>query len=166
MAMDGEQCAAPGTCAGAEDPWRLSRLEIRTSLLPRQWPVARVEILHAQRGRLTDLAYRKEPLECVFEAIGRIMGFDATVRSLELDYRPTGASEGGDEAQGRAAVAITLAVADRDYRGAGRSDDVVQSCALAYVAALAAADRDREAEGGGSRLPRWQPDGLIGSGPW
>ncbi len=113
-----------------DGPWRLGRIAIGTRLAPDRGPFARVEIEHATRGRLIEIASGPGPLDCVFEAIRRILGIDATVRELDLDFR------------GRT-LRILILVGGREYCGVARSPDPFRGCALAFLDALGRADRDR-----------------------
>jgi hypothetical protein len=113
--------------------WTLVRIDIRATATPGGWPLARVELRHASRGRVTDIASCEGHLDSLFMAIGRIVGVDATVRSLNVQYG----------AKDQASATIEAEVAGKVYRGTGVSGDVLRSCALAYLDALSLAERDR-----------------------
>lgn len=130
--------------------WQLARLEIRTTLSPEQWPLARVELLHAERGRLTDIAWKEGPMECVFLAIRRLVGLDAKIKSLHLAYVPADEDSGG-------ACMVTATVATvvdgSDFVGCHTCDDIIRSCAEAYLDALAQAEQERRQLDGGAHTP-------------
>ena len=69
-------------------PWTLSRLEIRTRADGRAWPLARVDVEHDVRGRITDIAVASGGLEAVFKALRQIVGLAAAIDTLSLDYQP------------------------------------------------------------------------------
>lgn len=117
-----------------EDPWTLVRMDIRSTATPDRWPVARVELRHATRGRLTDIASCEGHLDGVFKAIAGILGLEGEVHSLDIDYS---AADIGRSVH----AAILVEVAGRSYRGEGGSGDVLRSCAMAYLQALSRAER-------------------------
>lgn len=123
-------------------PWTLSRLEIRTPLAPNAWPVARVDLEHAGRGRLTDIAVASGGIESMFKAIRQMIGLAAVVTKLEIDYRaPFPPQPGEDQLPAEVLVDITVLVDGETFRGAGRSADLLRSCASAYLRALSAAEQ-------------------------
>lgn len=116
------------------NPWSLSRLEIRTPLAAGGNPFARVELLHRERGRITDLGRGDGPVDSTFRAIRQIIGIEATVRSLKVDYRARAQDD-----RASVATSLTLRVAGEDYAGQGVSHDLLTSCISAYLDAAASA---------------------------
>lgn len=122
-------------------PWTLSRLEIRTPLAPDAWPVARVDLEHAGRGRLTDIAVASGGVESMFKAIRQMVGLAAVITKLEIDYRaPLPPEPGEDQLPAEVLVDIAVMVGGETFEGAGRSADLLRSCASAYLHALSAAE--------------------------
>lgn len=150
---------AHGDDAGALRPgksaqlssWQLARLEIRTSVSPEQWPLARVELLHAERGRLADIAWREGPMECVFLAIRRLVGLDAKIKSLHLAYVPADEDSGGTC---MVTSTISTLVDGSSFVGCHTGDDIIRSCAEAYLDALVQAEQERRVMENGSHGPR------------
>ena len=105
-------------------PWSLSRFEIRAPLIVGGAPFARVEIRHTTRGRLTDIGRGIGPVDCLFQAIGQIVGREAQVASLDVDYRPP-----------EATARISLVIDGETVEAVAKSDDLLTSCALAYLEA-------------------------------
>src|SRR3546814_11850212 len=81
---------------GRQSFWSLRKIDIRSPVSAKAWPVARVELEHGERGRVTDLASAPGALDAAFAAVSQIMGVPARVAKLELHYIPAdaGASSG------------------------------------------------------------------------
>ena len=127
--------------AARNSRWSLSRIEIRTSLDRRQWPVARVELDHDERGRLTDIAVGRGAMASVFNALAQLFGVAAKVETLKLDYR---ADPAGDVAT--VSVELMLRIEGRLYPGRAAADDILLACASAFVDALEQVDGAEPAE--------------------
>ena len=88
--------------------WALSKLEIRTPASSKSWPVARVELDHGMRGRVTDIASAPGALDAIFTSISQIMDVPARVDALELQYVAADADETPEDGQG-AKVLVEIA---------------------------------------------------------
>jgi hypothetical protein len=109
-------------------PWSLSRLEIRAPLTVDGFAFARVEVDHATRGRLCEIGRGTGPVDSMFRAIGQIVGLDAEISTLDVDYRHP-----------QATARIALTVGTMIFRATATSDDILTSCATAYLKAAAGA---------------------------
>ncbi|MBI4578823.1 MAG: 2-isopropylmalate synthase [Planctomycetes bacterium] len=102
-------------------------------------PTATVRLRNVQSGDVvTDAATGDGPIDAAFTCMMRIAGVEATLR--EYDLR---AVTGGRDAQGE--VHLELVANGHLYRGRGRSTDIIEASALAFLNALnraiAAADK-------------------------
>lgn len=124
--------------------WALSRLEIRTPVSADAWPIARVELEHGTRGKVTDLGSAAGALDAVFASISEIMGVPARVDALDLQYIAAEASQ--ECADGQAAkvlVEIVLEVDGQLFSGRARDRDILPCCIAAYIDAASNADAVR-----------------------
>lgn len=112
-------------------PWSLSRLEIRAPLTVDGNGFARVELEHETRGRLCDIGRGSGPVDSIFKAIGQIIGSQAQLCSLTVDYCPP-----------EATAQITLLAPNGISRATATTNDILTSCAEAYLKA-AAGGQDR-----------------------
>jgi 2-isopropylmalate synthase len=93
-------------------------------------PTATVRLRNTQSGNeLTDAATGDGPIDAAFTCMMRITGIEAVLR--EYDLR---AVTGGRDAQGE--VHLELVSSGQTYRGRGRSTDIIEASALAFLAAL------------------------------
>lgn len=76
-------------------------------------------------------------MECVFLAIRRMVGLDAVIAALSLDYVPAPQASGGPC---QVTARVKLAVDGSSYEGVSTCEDIVQSCAQAYLHALSQAE--------------------------
>lgn len=121
---------------GAATPWQLGRIEIRSKISHREEVIARVELIHAERGRLTEIASGEGGVEAGFTAIGRIVGVGAVLERLSVTTVPaSGPSAGGSQ------TSACVAVRYRGFFASGSavSSDMLSACLCAYLQALLAA---------------------------
>ncbi len=125
-------------CAGAPVPWQLGRVEIRAKISNCEEVVARVELVHAERGRVTEIAGGEGGVEAGFAAIARILGISARLERLSVSAAPSGAWEGSD-----CRTSACVMVRCRGYSGSGSavSPDMLSACLCAYLQALLAVQR-------------------------
>lgn len=115
-----------------EKLWTLSRVEIRAPATPNAWPVARVELEHGDRGRLTDLASAPGALDAAFQAVSQIMGLPARVDGLDMQY--VAAEEGDEAGQGaNVLVEMRIEVEGEVFAGRARARDILPCCVSAYI---------------------------------
>ncbi len=93
-------------------------------------PTATVKLRNLQTGEdITDAATGDGPIDAAFSCMMRITGVEAILR--EYDLR---AVTGGRDAQGE--VHLELVSNGQTYRGRGRSTDIVEASALAFINAM------------------------------
>ncbi len=108
--------------------WELDALQTTagTSVVP----TATVRLRNAQTGeQFTDAATGDGPIDAAFTCMMRIAGVEAVLREYDLH-----AVTGGRDAQGE--VHLELVSNGSVYRGRGRSTDIIEASALAFLSAL------------------------------
>ena len=134
------------------DLWKLSKVDIRSPVSANAWPVARVELEHGERGRVTDIASAPGALDGAFAAVSHIMGLPARVDSLDMQYIAADAEEAPADGQGASVlVEITIEVDAEIFAGRARARDILPCCVSAYIDAASNALAVRELRGNDNR---------------
>jgi 2-isopropylmalate synthase len=124
--------------------WKLSKVDIRAPVSEKAWPVARVELEHGERGRVTDIASASGALDAAFAAVSRIIGVPARVDALEMQYLAGDPSEPTRDGQGASVlVEITIDCDGEIYAGRARARDILPGCVSAYIDAASNAEAVR-----------------------
>lgn len=121
---DANWCGPPARCG----PWTLMRLEMISTVRPQKWPVCRLELLHEERGRVSETATGAGCLDAAFNAVSQMFGVTAPVKAIEIDYR---CPEAGAVPQ--VIVEIEVVVGDGTWRGCARTGDLLLSAVCAYL---------------------------------
>jgi len=82
--MQTEELAAD---AGVRE-WRVRRIDIRSPVLKDAHPVARLELEHPVRGRVTDIGEAPGAFDAAFVAAGRIVGVSPQLLSYNVRSGP------------------------------------------------------------------------------
>ena len=53
--------------------WTVTKIDIRSPVMPSAWPVARLELSHPKRGRVTDIGTAPGAFDAAFVAAGQIL---------------------------------------------------------------------------------------------
>jgi 2-isopropylmalate synthase len=127
--------------------WSLSKIDIRAPVSANAWPIARVELEHGERGRVTDLASAPGALDAAFAAVSQIMSLPARVDTLDMQYvaaDPDDADAPGEDDQGaKVLVEITIDVEGEIFAGRARARDILPCCVSAYIDAASNAEAVR-----------------------
>ncbi len=124
--------------------WKLSKVDIRAPVASTGWPVARVELEHGERGRVTDIASAPGALDAAFTAVGHIIGLVARVDSLDMQYIAADSNEADHDGQGaNVLVEITIDVDGEIFAGRARARDILPCCVSAYLDAATNAEAVR-----------------------
>lgn len=121
----------------AVQDWVFNRIEVRYPAGVNAQPVARVELRHPVRDRVSDLATAPTAVQAAMLACCRIIGIEAEVTAMTVEWTLDKAPH--------ATSRVTLRYQGRDVQASASHDDVVPACVSAYVAglnALAAAHAD------------------------
>ncbi len=117
--------------------WKLSKVDIRSPVGSTSWPVARVELEHGERGRVTDVASAPGALDGAFIAVGQVMGLVARVDSLDMQYIAADPDEPAADGQGASVlVEMTVDVEGEIFAGRARARDILPCCVSAYIDAV------------------------------
>ncbi len=120
-----------------EPDWKLSRLDIRSPVAANANPVARIELDHRTRGRISDLASAPGALDAAYTAISQIMDLPARVCDIDMQYVAADPGEAGPGGQGAdVLVDLKAEVEGEVYAGRARARDIIPACAGAYIDAL------------------------------
>lgn len=115
--------------------WSLSRLEIRAPASAGAHPVARVELMHCERGRASDVALGPGPLAAVCAAVNHLIGVDAEIEAIQVEHASSESCDSGAKSCGLRFIArIAARSGKRLCRADGHSDDLLTACVEAYVA--------------------------------
>jgi 2-isopropylmalate synthase len=126
--------------------WKLNKVDIRSPVSANAWPVARVEIEHGERGRITDIASAPGALDAAFAAVSQIMSLPATVDHVEMQYIAAESDATPADYQGaNVLVEITVNIEGQIFAGRARSRDILPCCVSAYMDALSNGDAVRRA---------------------
>ncbi|HEX8838858.1 MAG TPA: 2-isopropylmalate synthase, partial [Sphingomicrobium sp.] len=124
--------------------WKLSKVDIRAPVAAQAWPVARIELDHGQRGKVTDIASAPGALDGAFAAVSQIMGVPARVDSLDMQYIAADPSEPAADGQGASVlVEMTIDVDGEIFAGRARARDILPCCVSAYIDAASNAQAVR-----------------------
>ena len=124
--------------------WKLNKIDIRSPVSANAWPVARVELEHGERGRVTDLASAPGALDAAFAACSQIMSLPARVDHIEMQYIAADTEESATDSQGaNVLVEISLDVEGEIFAGRARGRDILPCCVSAYIDAAGNADAVR-----------------------
>jgi 2-isopropylmalate synthase len=107
---------------GAADlrSWTLSRIDIRSPVSPTAWPVARVELVHAERGRVTDVASAPGAFDADFTAASHVLGISPKLLSYNV-------SSLGIDGQGSLSIRVDIELTENGNR------HVASSCGVDLV---------------------------------
>lgn len=120
-----------------EELWTLSRVEIRAPLASNADPVARVELNHPRRGRVTDIAAAPGAMDAAFLAVSHIIGIEANVETIDMQYIAAEAEEAGSKAQlADVLIEMTVSSSGESFTGRARNRDILPACVSAYIDAL------------------------------
>ena len=117
--------------------WKLSKVDIRSPVSANAWPVARVELEHGERGRVTDVASAPGALDAAFTAVSHVLGTTARVDSLDMQYIAADPDLPAADGQGASVlVEMTVEVDGEVYAGRARARDILPCCVSAYIDAV------------------------------
>lgn len=127
-----KQQAGAGESTPPRNPWRVSRLDVRSPLSRDGGYVARVELTHEERGRVSDTARGTDVLGAAIAAVQHLLGSNATVLSLRSGQR----SYSADAACPSVHAAIVIDCEGRKRSASASGDDLVHACLAAFVEAV------------------------------
>jgi 2-isopropylmalate synthase len=125
------QSAPAGAASAPVEEWSLSRIDIRSPVASRSWPVARVELEHAERGRVTDIGTAPGAFDAAFAAAGHILGVAPRLLAYNVKSAPP-----GDEGALGIEISVEVELEGRSYIGASSGVDLVRCSLEAWLRAV------------------------------
>jgi 2-isopropylmalate synthase len=114
--------------------WKLNRIDLRSPVSDGAWPVARVELEHPARGRVTDIGSAPGAFDACFAAASHIL--DIAPRLLSYEVRSDPAIAG--EALG-IRIDVALEMGGRRFGGTSSGVDLVRCSLEAWLDAASKA---------------------------
>ena len=112
--------------------WQLRRIDIRSPVMKDAWPVARLELEHPDRGRVTDIGTAPGAFDSAFVAASHIVG----VKPHLLSY--TGRSSApGEEGALPITIDVEIELDGRKYSGSRSGVDLMRCSIQAWLDAIA-----------------------------
>lgn len=74
----------PGPDVTHDTEWRVGRVDLRSPVSRHAWPIARVELEHDTRGRVTDIGSAPGAFDAAFAAAGQIIGVQPLLRRFDV----------------------------------------------------------------------------------
>jgi hypothetical protein len=123
---------ASASAQATRPTWRICRVDVRSPLSQLPGHIVRVELEHAERGRITDMGSALDVMGAAFGAVAQILGCKASVLSLHSCHRPHLADEDRDTAM----AAIVVECDGRKRRGTASAQDLIYACVAAFIDAM------------------------------
>lgn len=117
--------------------WSVRRIDIRSPLARHRGHLARVELEHPTRGRVTDMGSGLDIIAAALAAVAHILGCEAKIVSLNSSHRNLLCDDDPDPAM----AAIVVDCGGRRHRGTATGQDVIYACLGAFIDALASSER-------------------------
>lgn len=112
--------------------WRLRRIDIRSPVLKDAWPVARLELEHPIRGRVTDIGSAPGAFDAAFVAASHIVGIRPRLLSYKVQSGPA-----RDEGALPITIAVEIELEGETFEGTGSGVDLVRCSVEAWLDAIA-----------------------------
>lgn len=114
--------------------WKLNRIDLRSPVSDGAWPVARVELEHPVRGRVTDIGSAPGAFDACFVAASHIVGIAPRLLSYEVRSAPPVAGE----ALG-IRIDVEIELEGRQFGGTSSGVDLVRCSLEAWLDAASKA---------------------------
>lgn len=114
--------------------WTVKRIDIRSPVRKDAWPVARIELEHPERGRVTDIGKAPGAFDAAYVAASHILG--VSPRLLSYDVRS------GEPTPGEAlpiTIEVRIELDGGTYEGKSSGADLVRCSIEAWLDAIAKA---------------------------
>ena len=115
--------------------WRLRRIDIRSPVLKGAWPVARLELEHPVRGRVSDIGTAPGAFDAAFVAAKQIIGIHPHLLSYNVRSGPP-----GEEGALPITIEVEIELDGRRFAGASSGVDLVRCSLEAWLDAIAKSD--------------------------
>lgn len=115
--------------------WHLRRIDIRSPVLKGAWPIARLELEHPTRGRVTDIGSAPGAFDAAFVAASHIVG----VKPRLLSYNVRSGTP-GEEGALPITIEVEIQLNGKKFAGSSCGVDLVRCSVEAWLDAVAKAD--------------------------
>ena len=112
--------------------WTIVRIDIRSPVHKNAWPVARIELEHPKRGRVTDIGKAPGAFDAAFVAAGHILGVSPRLQSYNV--------RSGEQISGEAlpiTIDVRIELDGASYEGTSSGVDLVRCSLEAWLDAIA-----------------------------
>ena len=109
-------------------PWKVGRVDLRSSVSAHAWPTARLELEHATRGRVTDIGTAPGAFDAAFVAASHILGITPTL--LRFDVK---SHDRDSEGALNITVEIAIELDGTQYEGSNTGQDLVECSLQAWL---------------------------------
>jgi 2-isopropylmalate synthase len=117
--------------------WQLRRIDIRSPVLKDAWPVARLELEHPSRGRVSDIGTAPGAFDAAFVAAKQIIG----VAPHLLSYNVRSGTP-GEEGALPITIDVEIELDGRRLAGSSSGVDLVRCSLEAWLDAIAKSDEE------------------------
>jgi len=117
--------------------WHLRRIDIRSPVLKDAWPVARIELEHPTRGRVSDIGTAPGAFDAAFVAAGQIVGIHPHLLSYNVRSGPP-----GEEGALPITIEVEIELDGKRLAGSSSGVDLVRCSLEAWLDAIAKADEE------------------------
>ena len=126
----------PRTIAGPDvRHWHLRRIDIRSPVLKDAWPVARIELEHPERGRVTDVGTAPGAFDAAFVAAKQIVGVSPHLLSYNVRSGPP-----GEEGALPITIEVEIELEGGRFVGSASGVDLMRCSLEAWLDAVAKSD--------------------------
>lgn len=129
-----QQAASNSANADNVRLWSIVRIDIRSPVRRDAWPVARIELEHPTRGRVTDIGKAPGAFDAAFVAASHIVGVSPKL----LSYNVRSGEPKPDEAL-PITIDVTIELDGQTYDGTSSGADLVRCSLEAWLDAIAKA---------------------------
>jgi 2-isopropylmalate synthase len=117
--------------------WHLRRIDIRSPVLKDAWPVARLELEHPERGRVSDIGTAPGAFDAAFVAAKQIIGVHPHLSSYNVRSGPP-----GEEGALPITIEVEVELDGERLTGSSSGVDLVRCSLEAWLDAIAKAGEE------------------------
>jgi 2-isopropylmalate synthase len=112
--------------------WHLRRIDIRSPVMKDAWPVARIELEHPARGRVSDIGTAPGAFDAAFVAAKQIIGVHPHLLSYNVRSGPP-----GEEGALPITIEVEIELDGKRLAGSASGVDLVRCSLEAWLDAIA-----------------------------
>jgi 2-isopropylmalate synthase len=117
--------------------WHLRRIDIRSPVMKGAWPVARIELEHPARGRVSDIGTAPGAFDAAFVAASQIVGVHPHLLSYNVRSGPP-----GDEGALPITIEVEVELGGKTFSGSSSGVDLMRCSIEAWLDAIAKSGDD------------------------